>query len=137
MGSGWFAATRWQRTGGHGFPVDVKLTPEAVLAQWERITNFDDGRADHPYDNASGLKSIMANMENTSKKGKKEKKPTKSNEDVLKAQKEALAAKSDGTPFDYTERDVILYSKIIFSESAIDDAMLIYFARSWCWREAN
>jgi multifunctional beta-oxidation protein len=111
MGSGWFAATRWQRTGGHGFPVDVKLTPEAVLAQWERITNFDDGRADHPYDNASGLKSIMANMENTSKKNKKEKKASKSNEEVLQAQKEALAAKSDGTPFEYTERDVILYSK--------------------------
>ncbi|EAT79101.2 hypothetical protein SNOG_13654 [Parastagonospora nodorum SN15] len=93
MGSGWFAATRWQRTGGHGFPVDVKLTPEAVLAQWERITNFDDGRADHPYDNASGLKSIMANMENTSK-GKKEKKSSKSNEDVLEAQKKALAGEA-------------------------------------------
>jgi multifunctional beta-oxidation protein len=113
MGSGWFAATRWQRTGGHGFPVDVKLTPEAVLQQWERITNFDDGRADHPHDNASGLKSIMANMENTSKKSKKEKKPSKSNEEVLKAQQTALAAKSEGTPFEYTERDVILYSKFI------------------------
>jgi multifunctional beta-oxidation protein len=111
MGSGWFAATRWQRTGGHGFPVDVKLTPEEVLKNWERITNFEDGRADHPHDNASGLKSIMANMENTSKKSKKEKKPSKSNEEILKAQQTALAAKSEGTPFEYTERDVILYSK--------------------------
>ena len=110
MGSGWFAATRWQRTGGHGFPVDVKLTPEAVLEQWGRITNFDDGRADNPFDNASGLQSIMANMENTSKKGEKSK-DAKSNEDVLKAQQTALAAKSEGTPFEYTERDVILYSK--------------------------
>jgi multifunctional beta-oxidation protein len=113
MGSGWFAATRWQRTGGHGFPIDVKLTPEAVLQQWERITNFDDGRADHPDDNASGLKSIMANMENTSKKSKKEKKSSKSNEEILKAQQTALATKSEGTPFEYTERDVILYSKFI------------------------
>jgi multifunctional beta-oxidation protein len=111
MGSGWFAAVRWQRTGGHGFPTDVKLTPEAVLEQWERINNFDDGRADHPFDNASGLHSIMANMDNTSKKSKKEKKSSKSNEEILKAQQEALAAKSDGTPFEYTERDVILYSK--------------------------
>jgi multifunctional beta-oxidation protein len=111
MGSGWFAATRWQRTGGHGFPVDVKLTPEAVLEQWGRITNFDDGRADNPFDNASGLQSIMANMENTSKKGKKPSKDSKSNEEVLKAQQTALAAKSEGTPFEYTERDVILYSK--------------------------
>ena len=111
MGSGWFAQTRWQRTGGHGFPVDVMLTPEAVLSQWERITNFDDGRADNPQDSADGLKSIMANMENTSKESKKEKKSNKSNEEVLEAQKQALAAKSDGTPFEYTERDVILYSK--------------------------
>jgi len=110
MGSGWFAQTRWQRTGGHGFPVDVMLTPEAVLSQWERITNFDDGRADNPQDSADGLKSIMANMENTSKESKKEKKSNKSNEEVLEAQKQALAAKSDGTPFEYTERDVILYN---------------------------
>ena len=98
---------RWQRTGGHGFPVDVKLTPEAVLEQWEKINNFDDGRADHPFDNASGLKSIMANMENKSK-GKKEK---KDNSEVLKAIEAAKAAKAEGTPFEYDERDVILYSK--------------------------
>jgi len=106
-GCGWFATTRWQRTGGNGFPVDVKLTPEAVLAQWERITNFDDGRADHPYDNASGLKSIMANMENTSKGGKGE----SDGGDYLKAIEEAKAAQAEGTPFNYDERDVILYSK--------------------------
>lgn len=68
VGSGWVGRTRWQRTGGHGFPVDVPLTPEAVKAQWKKITNFDDGRADHPEDGQDGLKSIMANMSN--KKGK-------------------------------------------------------------------
>ena len=67
VGSGWVGRTRWQRTGGHGFPVDVKLTPEEVLKNWKRITNFDDGRADHPEDGQDGLKSIMANMQN--KKG--------------------------------------------------------------------
>lgn len=67
VGSGWVGATRWQRSGGHGFPVDKKLTPEAVRTQWERITNFDDGRADHPDSPQDGLKSIMANMENKSK----------------------------------------------------------------------
>ena len=134
MGSGWFAATRWQRTGGHGFPVDVKLTPEAVLQNWERITNFDDGRADHPHDNASGLKSIMANMENTSKKSKKEKKPSKSNEEILKAQQTALAAKSQGTPFEYTERDVILYSRFI---STIFSLQITDRSRPWYWSEAH
>lgn len=104
-GMGWFAATRWQRTGGHGFPVDVKLTPEAVVEKWAKINDFDDGRADHPFDNASGLKSIMANMENTSKGGDKG-----DAVDYLKAIEEAKAAKAEGTPFNYTEKDVILYN---------------------------
>jgi multifunctional beta-oxidation protein len=38
-----------------------------VVKHWEAITNFDDGRADHPEDPNDGLKSIMANMSN--KKG--------------------------------------------------------------------
>ena len=67
VGSGWVGRTRWQRTGGHGFPVDEKLTPEAVLTQWKKINDFDDGRADHPEGGQDGLKSIMANMNN--KKG--------------------------------------------------------------------
>ena len=67
VGSGWVGRTRWQRTGGHGFPVDVQLTAEAVLQQWKKITDFDDGRADYPQDGQDGLKSIMANMNN--KKG--------------------------------------------------------------------
>jgi multifunctional beta-oxidation protein len=70
VGSGWQARTRWQRTGGHGFPVDVKLTPEAVLENWDRIIDFDDGRADNPESGQDGLKSIMANSSNRSK-GKK------------------------------------------------------------------
>jgi multifunctional beta-oxidation protein len=70
VGSGWQARTRWQRSGGHGFPVDVKLTPEAVLENWDRIIDFDDGRADNPESGQDGLKSIMANSSNRTK-GKK------------------------------------------------------------------
>ena len=66
VGSGWVGKTRWQRTGGFGFPVDKPLTPEAVVAQWKSIVTFDE-RADHPESSADGLKSIMANMENKSK----------------------------------------------------------------------
>jgi multifunctional beta-oxidation protein len=68
VGSGWVGRTRWQRTGGHGFPVDVKLTPEAVVGQWKRIVDFSDGRADHPESSQDGLKSIMANMGNKKNK---------------------------------------------------------------------
>lgn len=37
---GWAAQTRWQKTGGHGFPVNRALTPEAVISKWDAITNF-------------------------------------------------------------------------------------------------
>ena len=66
VGSGWQGRTRWQRTGGFGFPVDVKLTPESVLEKWEMIINFNDGRADNPESGQDGLSSIMANMSNRS-----------------------------------------------------------------------
>jgi multifunctional beta-oxidation protein len=64
VGSGWVGQTRWQRTGGHGFPVDKILTPEDILKNWKRITDFDDGRADNPENTQDALKSVMANAEN-------------------------------------------------------------------------
>jgi len=67
VGSGWVGQTRWQRTGGHGFPVDVALTPEAVVQNWAPIVTFD-ARADHPEKTQDSLQKIMANMENKSGK---------------------------------------------------------------------
>lgn len=64
VGSGWVGQTRWQRSGGHGFPVDVKLTPEEVLKNWKRITDFEDGRADNPESTQDGLKNVLANAQN-------------------------------------------------------------------------
>lgn len=64
VGSGWVGQTRWQRSGGHGFPVDEPLSPEAVIEKWEKIIDFSDGRADHPKSTQDGLKSIMANFQN-------------------------------------------------------------------------
>jgi multifunctional beta-oxidation protein len=63
VGSGWQGRTRWQRTAGHAFPIDVKLTPEAVLKVWDDVVTFDS-RADHPDSPQDGLKSIMANIQN-------------------------------------------------------------------------
>jgi len=110
VGSGWYAQTRWQRSGGHGFPVDVTLTPEAVLKQWQKILNFDDGRADHPEDGQDGLKSIMANMQNKSSGAKSSPKKNEPNQEILSAIESAKKAKAEGTEFTYTERDVILYN---------------------------
>ncbi|KAL8243563.1 hypothetical protein R6Q59_009821 [Mikania micrantha] len=105
VGSGWQGRTRWQRSGGHGFPVDVKLTPEAVLEQWSKINNFDDGRADHPESGQDGLKSIMANMENKANSSDSD-----SGSDYLQAIEKAKKAKAQGTEFTYDDRDVILYN---------------------------
>ena len=107
VGSGWIGRTRWQRSGGYGFPIDVKLTPEQVVAHWNKIVNFDDGRADHPEDGQDGLKSIMANMENKSKSGSS---GGDGNQEILSAIETAKSAKAEGTPFSYDDKDVILYN---------------------------
>jgi multifunctional beta-oxidation protein len=63
VGSGWCGQTRWQRTGGHGFPIDVPLTPEDVAMHWSDVVTFD-GRADHPENASDSISKMMANMEN-------------------------------------------------------------------------
>ncbi|KAL2356608.1 peroxisomal hydratase-dehydrogenase-epimerase [Cryomyces antarcticus] len=110
VGSGWHAQTRWQRTGGHGFPIDVQLTPEAVLKVWDRIVNFDDGRADHPESGQDGLKSIMANFENRSSGKKESKKEGKVDKEILDNIEKAKKAKAEGSEYFYDEKDVILYN---------------------------
>ena len=104
VGSGWHARTRWQRSGGHGFPIDRQLTPEAVASAWEQITDFEDGRADHPEDPHDGLRSIMSNMKNTSMAG--------TDQTILGKIERAKKAKSEGSMFSYDDRDVILYSEL-------------------------
>ncbi|KAL8947370.1 MAG: hypothetical protein Q9222_006348 [Ikaeria aurantiellina] len=109
VGSGWHARTRWQRSGGHGFPVDVKLTPEAVSKAWKDIVNFDDGRADNPEDSQDGLKSIMKNFQNRSK-GKAGGTAGEGDVDYLANIDKAKKAKADGTEFSFDDKDVILYN---------------------------
>ncbi|KAL5340891.1 hypothetical protein BJX70DRAFT_396273 [Aspergillus crustosus] len=100
-GSGWFGSTRWQRSGGHGFPVDVKLTPEVVAKELAKIVNFDDGRADHPENIQDANEKVMANFNNRS---------DGSGSEILTAIETAKKATTDGTPFDFTDRDIILYN---------------------------
>jgi len=109
VGSGWHARTRWQRSGGHGFPVDIKLTPEAVLKTWKDIVNFDDGRADHPEDSQDGLKSIMNNMQNKSG-GSAGKSADNANREILDNIEKAKKMQAEGTEFLYDDKDVILYN---------------------------
>ncbi|KAF8855279.1 multifunctional beta-oxidation protein-like protein [Acephala macrosclerotiorum] len=114
VGSGWQGRTRWQRSGGHGFPIDEKLTPEAVLSQWKKINDFDDGRADHPEGGQDGLKSILANFENRKGgKGKgasKKSEPSSENAEILANIEKAKKAENKGTELKYEEKDAILYN---------------------------
>jgi len=65
ISGGWAAQTRWQRAYGYGFPSNRALTPEDVIAKWDVITNFDDGKATYPTTPAESLEQIVANFENT------------------------------------------------------------------------
>ncbi|KAG0636406.1 hypothetical protein HOY80DRAFT_1017475 [Tuber brumale] len=105
-GSGWFGKTRWQRSGGYGFPIDTPLTPEAVRASWEVIINFDDSRSDHPESTQDGLKKVMQNMQNR-KAGPKKRIV---NQEVLDKIEKAKKAKVQGTPFECNDKEVILYN---------------------------
>lgn len=110
VGSGWQARTRWQRTGGAGFPVDVKLTPETVLQQWSKVVDFDDGRADNPSDSNDGLKGVMANATNKKGGSKSGKLEGKVNQEILNNIEMAKKAQAKGSEFSYDDRDVILYN---------------------------
>lgn len=107
VGSGWQARTRWQRSGGHGFPVDIKLTPEAVVEKWSKILNFDDGRANYPESIQDGSAGVMANLQDMSKKSESRPNEIKDYLAVIEMAKNAIPA---GTEFSYDDKDVILYN---------------------------
>lgn len=107
VGSGWVGRTRWQRAGGHGFPVDKDLVPEEVVKHWADIVNFDSPSADHPEKMQDSLSKVMANLENKANKSKEE--GAASNEH-LDAIKKALSEEGKPTEFKYDERDAILYN---------------------------
>lgn len=108
VGSGWVGATRWQRTGGHGFPTNVPLTPEEVLKNWKDIVTFD-GRADNPEKTQASLEKIMANAGNKAGGSAKNDAPSSGNQHLDEINK-ALTLESSGTEFTFAERDVMLYN---------------------------
>ncbi|KAH7884521.1 hypothetical protein F5I97DRAFT_1812245 [Phlebopus sp. FC_14] len=128
ISGGWAAETHWQRAGGHGFPVNLKLTPEDVISKWDVITNFDDGRATYPTTTAEAMEQIMENFENKASivesaveavkdagralKANTMSKPADVFVDAEDSQLVADAKRQvpDDHTFAYGERDVILYN---------------------------
>ncbi|CCC14463.1 hypothetical protein SMACR_09269 [Sordaria macrospora] len=105
VGSGWCGQTRWQRTFGHGFPVDVPLTPEEVVKHWNDIITFDS-RSDHPEKASDSIEKIMANMENRAGEGKS----GAAENEHLAAIKKFTGLEGKGTEYKFDERDVCLYN---------------------------
>ncbi|KAF9476695.1 multifunctional beta-oxidation protein [Pholiota conissans] len=93
---GWAAQTRWQRSGGYGFPSNKPYTVEDVFAKWDKITNFDDGRATHPTSTQEALQQLDPNAFAD----------PEDSQLVRDAKKEPI----EPVLYSYTERDVILYN---------------------------
>lgn len=55
---GWAAQTRWQRAGGHGFPHGKPYSIEDIPANWNKITNFDNGHATHPVTSGEAIQQV-------------------------------------------------------------------------------
>ncbi|KAF9565233.1 multifunctional beta-oxidation protein [Agrocybe pediades] len=93
---GWAAQTRWQRSGGYGFPTTKPYTIEDVFAKWNKITNFDDGRATHPSTTQEAIQQVYPNAF--------------SDPEDSQLVREAKRVPTEPVPYSYTERDVILYN---------------------------
>ncbi|KAG6276910.1 bifunctional hydroxyacyl-CoA dehydrogenase/enoyl-CoA hydratase fox2 [Claviceps purpurea] len=110
VGSGWCGKTRWQRTGGHGFPVNVPLTPEEVVKNWKDIVNFDDDRVDHPEKAQDSMMKIMSNMENVAEKKENTPESSPSSNEFLQAIQSTIGKPGPPNEFRFEERDSILYN---------------------------
>ncbi|KJA22896.1 hypothetical protein HYPSUDRAFT_138443 [Hypholoma sublateritium FD-334 SS-4] len=108
---GWAAQTRWQRSGGYGFPTNKPYTVEDVFSKWSKITDFDDGRATHPASTQEAIQQLVENFDNKvdDVKAKLALNAFSDPEDsqlVEDAKKEV----TEPVLYSYTERDVILYN---------------------------
>lgn len=101
VGSGWVGATRWERTGG--VVITGEVTPEKIAANWEKIINFDDGKATHPSTTQESSQIIVTAAMSANKGGNAggKKKQIEFTPDL---------SLSDTAEGQYNYKDVILYN---------------------------
>ncbi|KAF8199567.1 multifunctional beta-oxidation protein [Pholiota molesta] len=110
VSGGWAAQTRWQRSGGHGFPVDKPYTVEDVFSQWTKITNFANINAKDTgsfMESHTTLTDLSSNPTSTMPFNDPNAFTDPEDSQLVKdAKKDTF----DPVPYSYTERDVILYN---------------------------
>ena len=109
VSGGWIAAVRWERAGGCAFATGKPVTPEMVQKKWARITDFDPERASWPSAPSESLGDMVSNFGNTEDEEEEETGDFIDPEDTDEI-KAAKQAQYEATPFEYTDRDVILYN---------------------------
>ncbi|OCH95482.1 multifunctional beta-oxidation protein [Obba rivulosa] len=111
VAAGWVAQLRWQRTGGHGFPVNKPLTPEAILSKWKVIIDFSDGNATNPMTTQEAFEQIASNFDNEGDdEGSDSDAGPYADPEDSELVVDAKKIVQEPLEFDYTERDVILYN---------------------------
>ncbi|KIK10140.1 hypothetical protein K443DRAFT_126912 [Laccaria amethystina LaAM-08-1] len=104
---GWAAQTRWQRSGGYGFPTIKPFTIEDAVAKWGNITNFEDGRATHPSSTQEAIQQLVENFAVMSSFKDPNAFADPEDSELVAEAKRTIP---DSTTYSYTERDVILYN---------------------------
>lgn len=114
VSGGWAAQVRWQLAGGHGFPVNKRLSPEDIISKWHIITDFNDGRSTNPSTTQEGMERLVENFSNQNddkaESGNKAEEERFFDPEDSELVKEAKRLIPDATEYSYDERDVIIYN---------------------------
>ncbi|KAL6228847.1 hypothetical protein BDW75DRAFT_246266 [Aspergillus navahoensis] len=106
-GSGWFAATRLQASGGYSAETPNTFTPEQLIQNWALIASFDDARAYHPGAGPDAVKAVLATRPSSS--GSLQTYNADHDFSFLDTIDRAKVAPTIDSSYTYTERDIILY----------------------------
>ncbi|KAJ1979875.1 hypothetical protein H4R34_002669 [Dimargaris verticillata] len=109
VGSGWVAQVRLQRAGGKFFNPMKPLTPEAMVQQWNTVTDFDPRRVVYLRNSGEAFMQVI-NEIRTLVAGATKARPANSTSNQTLDVAEVRKLRIPQETFTYSERDVILYA---------------------------